>query len=197
MGKGSSALASISQGMPRSSGKGGIASQQTPQSQSPQSQSPQSQYASPLAGLGAIFNSFQQPSPRQNPYISRSFEDSYQPQYQPQYEPQYQGYSGDSYIGGSPKFPEVFYPVPRTQPPPQYQQPNPYAAPFQQRYVQPTRLPPAEFVPKSAKDYRSPFQVSGKGMGRRGEQTYFNRPVETAPAPTPTPTPTLTERLLS
>lgn len=98
-----------------------------------------------------------------------------------------------------------------------YQQPNPYAAPFQQRYVQ-QFYPEAEpFVPQSAENYRSPLQqivapeperrsgIGGKGgkgaspQPIRGEQTYFDltrdttppaAPAPTAPAPaTPAPTP--------
>jgi hypothetical protein len=189
MGKGSSAVASAIPSPSRSSGKGGVASP-APQNPYASQQAPQSQYASPLSGLGAIYGQYQQPS-QLGP--SGAFTMDMVPQQRAM------DYSGDSYIEASPEFPEVFYPVPRTQPPPQYQQPNPYAAPFQQpnpyaapfqqRYVQPTRLAPAEFVPKSAKDYRSPFQGSGKGKGRRGEQTYFDR-TQTAPTPTPTPAPT-------
>ncbi len=68
MGKGSSA--SASQGMPRFSGKGGIASQQ----------SPQNQYASPLAGLGAIYGQYQQPSPQPSRNMMYRSEPEYQPQ---------------------------------------------------------------------------------------------------------------------
>ena len=73
-------------------------------------------------------------------------------------------------------------------PPNSYRGPNPYAMPFENRYVQQFRPTPAPFVPVSARDYVSPFPQRGKGG--RGEQTYFNRPIETAPTPTPTPTPT-------
>ena len=88
-------------------------------------------------------------------------------------------------------------------PPNSYRGPNPYAMPFENRYVQQFRPTPAPFVPVSARDYVSPFQVSpppvprptsrlnllrGKGGSSqpvRGEQTYFNRSIETAPAPAP------------
>ena len=196
MGKGSSAVASAIPSPSRSSGKGGVASPApqnpyaSPASQNPYAsqQASQSQYAAPLSGLGAIFGGYQQPSAQQA-----------------------MDYSGESYIGGSPGFydrfpeargqpPEQYYPVPRTQPPPQYQQPNPYAAPFQQRYVQQFNPAPAQFVPQSAENYRSPFQqivapeperrsgIGGKGgkgaspQPTRGERTYFSRPVETNPA---------------
>lgn len=137
MGKGFSALKS--QGMPRSSGKGGITSQQTSQNQ----------YASPLSGLDAIYGQYQQPSA------------------QPSRDMLYRGVpQQSSYLT------------------------NPYAAPFQQRYVQQFYPEAESFVPQSAENYRSPFAGGMGGKGGRGERTYFYRPVETAPPPTPTPTPT-------
>lgn len=123
MGKGSPASASISQGMPRSSGKGGITLQQTSQSQ----------YASPLSGLDAIYG-YQQPSAQQT---------------------------------------------------------NPYAAPFQQRYVQQFYPEAKPFVPQSAENYRSSF---AGGMGGRGERTYFDLTRGTTPpAAPPPPTPSYDE----
>jgi hypothetical protein len=118
MGKGSSA--SISQEMPRSSGKGGITLQQTSQNQ----------YASPLSGLGTIYR-YQQPSAQQT---------------------------------------------------------NPYAAPFQQRYVQQFYPEAESFVPQSAENYRSPFAGGMGGKGGRGERTYFDLTRGTTPPAAP-PTP--------
>lgn len=156
MGKGFSAP--MSQGGSRF----GDSQRQSLQTQSLQSQSPQSQYASPLAGLGAIFNSFQQPSAQQQPSQLRSsglFTMDMVPQ-RPQYQPPQQS----SYIT------------------------TPYVAPFQSQYqsmipmyTRPTRLTPAAFVPQSAKDYISPF-------GSQREQTYFDR-TQTAPTPAPAPAP--------
>ena len=204
MGKGSSSTTPATPSPSRFSGKGGRASP-APQNPYASQQAPQSQYASPLSGLGAIYGQYQQPSQFES---SGAFtmdmvpqrRDIYGQYQQPrQFEPsgtftmdmvpqrRAMDYSGGSYTGGSSEFPEEFYPVPITQPPPpitqpppQYQQPNPYAIPFQQRYVQRFNPAPAQFVPKSAKDYRSPFQGSGKG--NRGERTYFNRPAEINPA---------------
>lgn len=118
MGKGSSA--SISQEMPRSSGKGGITLQQTSQNQ----------YASPLSGLGTIYR-YQQPSAQQT---------------------------------------------------------NPYAAPFQQRYVQQFYPEAESFVPQSAENYRSPFAGGMGGKSGRGERTYFDLTRGTTPPAAP-PTP--------
>jgi hypothetical protein len=181
MGKGSSSTTPATPSPSRFSGKGGRASP-APQNPYASQQAPQSQYASPLSGLGAIYGQYQQPSQFES---SGAFTMDMVPQRRAM------DYSGGSYTGGSSEFPEEFYPVPITQPPPpitqpppQYQQPNPYAMPFQQRYVQRFNPAPAQFVPKSAKDYRSPFQGSGMGKGNRGERTYFNRPVEKNPAET-------------
>lgn len=171
MGKGSSSTTPATPSPSRFSGKGGMTSP-APQNPYASQQAPQSQYASPLSGLGAIYGQYQQPSQFES---SGAFTMDMVPQRRAM------DYSGGSYTrGSSEEFPEEFYPVPITQPPPQYQQPNPYAMPFQQRYVQRFNPAPAQFVPKSAKDYRSPFQGSGKG--NRGERTYFNRPVEKNPA---------------
>lgn len=117
----------------RSSGKGGIASPAPRQSL-------QSQYTSPLAGLGAIYGQYQQPTAQQT---------------------------------------------------------NPYAAPFQQRYVQQFYPEAESFVPQSAENYRSPFAGGMGGKGGRGERTYFDLTRDTTPpaapaAPalaTPAPTP--------
>lgn len=126
MGKGSPASASISQGMPSPSGKGGITLQQTSQNQ----------YASPLSGLGTIYR-YQQPSAQQT---------------------------------------------------------NPYAAPFQQRYVQQFYPEAESFVPQSAENYRSPFAGGMGGKGGRGERTYFDLTRGTTPpAAPPPPTPSYDE----
>lgn len=169
MGKGSSAP--TSQGMPRFSGKGGIASP-APQNPYASQQAPQSQYASPLSGLSAIFGGYQQPSQQQQQQPSQPL-----------------GQFGPS---GGLTMDRV-----QQRPQPQYQPPQessyitaPYAAPFQSQYqsmipmyTRPTRQPPAAFVPQSAKNYISPF-------GSQREQTFFDRPVETNPADKPAATPT-------
>jgi hypothetical protein len=77
MGKGSSAP--TSQGMPRFSGKGGIASP-APQNPYASQQFSQSRYASPLAGLGAIYGQYQQPSPQPSRNMMYRSEPEYQPQ---------------------------------------------------------------------------------------------------------------------
>lgn len=64
---------------------------------------------------------------------------------------------------------------------PQYQQLNPYAAPFQQSYVQQFYPAPAQFVPQSAENYRSPFAEGMGGKGGRGERTYFDLTRGTTP----------------
>lgn len=68
---------------------------------------------------------------------------------------------------------------------------NPYAAPFQQRYVQQFYPEAESFVPQSAENYRSPF---AGGMGGRGERTYFDLTRGTTPpAAPPPPTPSYDE----
>lgn len=170
MGKGSSAP--TSQGMPRFSGKGGIASP-APQNPYASQQAPQSQYASPLSGLSAIFGGYQQPSQQQQQQPSQPL-----------------GQFGPS---GGLTMDRV-----QQRPQPQYQPPQessyittPYAAPFQSHYqsmipmyTRPTRQTPAAFVPQSAKNYISPF-----GFENQREQTYkFDRPADKSQEGTAAPT---------
>lgn len=103
-----------------------------PDTDSPAPPAPQQplQYTSPLAGLDAIYEQYQQPSAQQQPLTDML----------------YQGVPQQlSYLT------------------------NPYAAPFQKRYVQQFYPEAAPFVPQSAENYRSP-------LTNRGEQTYFSQP---------------------
>ena len=95
------------------------------------------------------------------------------------------GASDMMYRGGQPSLAAIAGPYSQASQASQASQsgirpPNPYAMPFENRYARQVRPAYSPFVPVSAKNYLSPFSVGG-------EQTYFNRPIETAPAPAPAP----------
>lgn len=88
-----------------------------------------------LAGLGAIFNSFQQPSAQQ--------------------QPNQLGPSGGLTMDMVPQQPQ-YLPNPYSQPVDNFL--SPYS-PVNRRYAPPPRMVPQQFVPQSARNYVSPFGV--------------------------------------
>ena len=112
-----------------------------------------------LAGLGAIFNSFQQPSAQQ--------------------QPNQLGPSGGLTMDMVPQQPQ-YLPNPYSQPVDNFL--SPYSA-VNRRYAPPPRMVPQQFVPQSARNYVSPFS----GFTSK-EQTYYDLTRGTKPPPAPVKT---------